>query len=257
MCIPFLSRNRWQNRINASTFRETALFMRDSGLLAAGYEFVTLGGIGYANGSSPGGNISRNATGHLQSDPRRFPGGNEGVRQLTDEVRRLGLKWGSYTEAGTAGCNGAQGSSEGFEAQDFELFFGDWRSEYLMVDSCGVVQRDPPHGPPPGYLGGQARWEMVLWKNLTLGWSRQGHPPVVLHDCHNGCGSMFAGPTLVARPCDRDDPAQSWQMRLDGATSPLVNKQHGAAHAPNADCRCTRGCRLRCRVSCAPEPTLT
>ena len=47
------------------------------GLLAAGYDLVTLGGIGYANGSTfpdgqqgwgPGGpgNITRNASGHLQ-----------------------------------------------------------------------------------------------------------------------------------------------------------------------------------------------
>ena len=71
--------NRWQNRINSSIFRETAQFMRDSGLLAAGFEYVTLGGIGYANGSSPGGNITRNASGHLQSDPIRFPGGNDGM----------------------------------------------------------------------------------------------------------------------------------------------------------------------------------
>ena len=133
--------NRWQNRINASIFHETAAFMRQSGLLAAGYKYITLGGIGYANGSEAGGTITRNATGHLQSDLRRFPGGNEGIRKLADELRAWGFRWGSYTEAGTTGCNGAKGSSEGFEQQDFELFFHDWRSEYLIVDSCGVVSR--------------------------------------------------------------------------------------------------------------------
>ena len=53
----------------------------------------------------------------------------------------VGYKWGSYTEAGTSGCNGAKGSSEGFEEQDAALFFDEWQSEYLMVDSCGVQQR--------------------------------------------------------------------------------------------------------------------
>ena len=36
-------------------------------------------------------------------DPIRFPGGNEGMRKLTDEIRAMGFKWGSYTEAGTEG----------------------------------------------------------------------------------------------------------------------------------------------------------
>ena len=41
-------------------------------------------------------------------------------------------------QAGETGCNGARGSSEGFEAQDAALFVEEWQSEYLMVDSCGV-----------------------------------------------------------------------------------------------------------------------
>eukprot|EP01047_Picozoa_sp_COSAG01_P038286 COSAG01_NODE_3099_length_6589_cov_2.308783_3_plen_155_part_00 len=52
------------------------------------------------------------------------------------------------TESGTSGCNGARGSSEGYEQQDAALFFGDFKSEYLMVDSCGIQARPPPEGPP-------------------------------------------------------------------------------------------------------------
>ena len=44
--------NSFANNINSSLFRETASCMKDSGLLAAGYTYVTLGGIGYANGST-------------------------------------------------------------------------------------------------------------------------------------------------------------------------------------------------------------
>jgi hypothetical protein len=95
----------FHNRINSSLFRDTAKFMKAHGFLAAGYNYVTLGGIGYANGSTwpdsqhgwgpdgPG-NITRNASGYLQVDPIRFPGGNEGMRQLTDEIRAMGYKWG-------------------------------------------------------------------------------------------------------------------------------------------------------------------
>ena len=137
--------NGFHNRINTSLFKDTATFMKSSGLLAAGYDFVTLGGIGFAEGATwnssehgwgplgPG-NITRNATGYLQCDPVRFPGGNEGMRKLTDEVRSMGFKWGHYTESGTAGCNGAHGSSEGYEEQDSKLFFDDFGSDSRRRD---------------------------------------------------------------------------------------------------------------------------
>jgi hypothetical protein len=193
--------NSFANNINASLFRETAAFMKESGLLAAGYTYVTLGGIGYANGStSPAAskghghiktNISRNATGYLQVDPLRFPGGNEGMRALASDVRALGFKWGHYTESGTAGCNGAKGSSEGYEEQDAALFFEDFRSEYLMVDGCGIEVRPPPHGPPKDWpvcpdcspRHAQSRWEMSKWRSLINAAVAKGTVDgVVLHE---------------------------------------------------------------------------
>eukprot|EP00947_MAST-08B_sp_MAST-8B-sp1_P005045 g5045.t1 len=212
--------NQWANHINASIFRETAQFMKDKGFLAAGYEYVTLGGIGYANGSTPGGNITRNASGYLVVDPLKFPGGNPGFVELTNDIRALGFRFGAYTEAGTAGCNGAKGSSEGFETKDAALFVDDWKSEYLMIDSCGIQARDPPNGPPPGYPGGQARWEMSKWKDILKAKQAGGHKAVLLHDCHNGCTSTFAGPTLVAVKCDNADPHQHW-LTSGGGTAGL------------------------------------
>ena len=67
----------------------------------------------------------------------------------------------------------------------------------LLID----LGEEPPDGPPPGYNGGQARWEMSKWRTLIDAAQRKGGKPIVLHDCHNGCGSTFAGPTLAARPC--------------------------------------------------------
>ena len=42
--------------------------------------------------------------------------------KLTEDIRALGYKWGSYTEAGTTGCDGSDRSSEGC-AVSFSLFF--------------------------------------------------------------------------------------------------------------------------------------
>jgi alpha-galactosidase len=114
----------------ASLFLETSKFMKDQGFLDAGYNYMTLGGIGYANGSTcqpvSACNITRNSTGFLQVDPKRFPGGNDGFTAMVDKIRAMGFKWGSYTEAGTSGCNGAKGSSEGYEEQDAKLFVEEW-----------------------------------------------------------------------------------------------------------------------------------
>lgn len=250
---PMLGYSNWNafhNKINSSLFIDTAKFMKSSGLLAAGYHYVTLGGIGYAEGATwnasqhgwgpagPG-NITRNSTGFLQCDPVRFPGGNEGMRALTDEIRAMGFKWGHYTESGTTGCNGAHGSSEGYEEQDSKLFFDDFKSEYLMVDSCGIEARPPPHGPPTdwpdcpanapgcGPRAAQAQWEMTKWRELIDAAVASGHPPIILHDCHNGCGSPFGGPTLTVAECNATDPAQHWNLPLDGSVGPLIDGQLG------------------------------
>eukprot|EP00729_Bicosta_minor_P024751 gene24751-19074_t len=43
--------NNFHNNINSSLFIETATFMKEKGFLDAGYNYITLGGIGYLNNS--------------------------------------------------------------------------------------------------------------------------------------------------------------------------------------------------------------
>jgi hypothetical protein len=262
--------NGFSNDFNASLTLEVAHFLKDSGLLAAGFEYLTLGGMGYAEHGDPQivpgfpnipkQNITRNATGHLQVDAARFPGpgssagclaggaelaecllannysspeacgcvnGNEGMRNLTDYLRSLGFKFGIYTAAGINACDGAHGTSEGYEQQDADLFVNDWKAEYLMVDSCGAPAMPPPHGPPPGFPGGQGRWELTRWHNMLAAKQQSGAQPILLHDCHIGCGSNFAGPTLAVKPCDAADPHQQWAFDISGNHSALVDQARG------------------------------
>lgn len=115
----------------------------------------------------------------------------------------------------------------GYESEDAELFFDEWQSEYLMIDSCGVKPRPPPFGPPPNTPGGQARWEMTRWVNLSLEYQRRTNRTVLIHDCHNGCISSFAGPTLAIRACDPADPYQQFQFDPSGDPTSVVDGGFG------------------------------
>ena len=50
------------------------------------------------------------------------------------------------------------------------------------------------------YIGGQGRWEMTKWHDMIATKQAAGSKPVLLHNCHIGCGSNFAGPTLATKP---------------------------------------------------------
>ena len=50
----------------------------------------------------------------LIADPKAFP---DGIKAVADYVHSKGLKFGIYTAAGVNACDGAHGTSEGFEQQ--------------------------------------------------------------------------------------------------------------------------------------------
>ena len=68
---------------------------------------------------------------------------------------------------------------------------------------------------------------MTKWRSLIDDAVAKGAPPIVLHDCHNGCGSDFGGPTLALAPCDKSDIAQQWSLPLDGSYGALTSAQNG------------------------------
>jgi hypothetical protein len=193
----------------------------------------------------------RNVTGYVQIDPARFPGpessatclneealhacmkqqgkyplpekcgcknGNEGMRLLTNDLRALGFKWGSYSNM--AGCQVdecnvsslAKSAAAGFIAEDAALYLDEWQSEYLMVDSVGMTA---PAGKD------RHAWQHSLisgWASTMLDYSKRDPPrTIIFHACHAGCGGAFTGPTLRVQACNASDPRQWWSIN---STSP-------------------------------------
>ena len=175
--------NLFHRNINSSLFRAHADSLVTLGLAAEGYDFVSVDGGWWAGVDT--GKIIRNSTGFMSEDGAKFP---EGMRALVDYVHSRGLKWGHYTDAGTAACNGDTPMSEGFEPQDAALFVS-WGADMLKVDGCSVSE------PSEDIM---ERWARLL--------NASGRP-VLLSDCHNGCMN------------DPRDPKNGWESWCTGAVN--------------------------------------
>ena len=124
--------NTFALNINEELIRSQADAMHQTGLQAAGYQYVNIDD-GYWDG--------RGEDGHLRLNTQRFPGG---MRALVDYIHSLGLKAGIYSDAGdnTCGSEGrhAWGLGVGFaghEDEDCKLYFRDWDFDFIKVDYCG------------------------------------------------------------------------------------------------------------------------
>src|SRR3990172_6493444 len=115
--------NRFQTRIDERLVRETAEAIVETGMRDAGYRYVVIDD----GWESP----ERDANGDLTADAERF---HSGIAALADHVHSLGLRFGIYTDAGTATCQGFPGSL-GNEARDARRFAA-WGVDYVKVDWC-------------------------------------------------------------------------------------------------------------------------
>ena len=98
-------------------------------------KFISLGlkdaGYRYVNIDDCWANWQRDKDGHLQANPKRFPGG---IKALADYIHGKGLKLGLYTDVGTMTCAKRPGSI-GHEYQDAKQY-ASWGVDYLKVDWC-------------------------------------------------------------------------------------------------------------------------
>src|SRR5439155_610044 len=81
--------------LDESLVRQTADTMVSSGLLAAGYNTLTLDDCWSA--------VSRDSNGNLTNDPAKFP---SGMKAIGDYIHSQGLRYGIYASIGTSTCTG-------------------------------------------------------------------------------------------------------------------------------------------------------
>ncbi|HPS62861.1 MAG TPA: glycoside hydrolase family 27 protein, partial [Bacteroidales bacterium] len=101
--------NKFGCDINEKIIREMADAMVSTGLKDAGYDYLVIDDCWQ---------IRRDDNGTIVADPERFP---SGMKSLGDYIHSKGLKFGIYSDAGTATCQGRPGS-RGYEFQDARTY---------------------------------------------------------------------------------------------------------------------------------------
>jgi alpha-galactosidase len=81
--------------------------------------------------------VERRADGRIVPDPQRFP---SGMKALADYVHGKGLRFGIYSDAGTATC-GKRPGSKGHEEMDARTY-AEWGVDYLKYDWCSTEGMD-------------------------------------------------------------------------------------------------------------------
>ena len=114
--------NKFGCNVSEKLVRGMADAMVTSGMKDAGYQYVVIDDCWQ---------VRRDANGNIVADPERFP---SGMKALADYVHSKGLKFGLYSDAGTATCQGRPGS-RGHEFQDARQYAA-WGVDYLKYDWC-------------------------------------------------------------------------------------------------------------------------
>ena len=122
--------NLFATKISEDLIKEIADAMHDSGLQAAGYQYINIDDCWQAS--------ERDADGQLQSDRATFP---NGIPALVGYVNSKGLKLGIYSSNGSHTCEDYP-ASLGHEAIDADTF-ARWGVEFFKYDFCHNVPISP------------------------------------------------------------------------------------------------------------------
>ncbi|RMZ68051.1 alpha-galactosidase [Pyrenophora seminiperda CCB06] len=163
--LPAMGWNSWNEyacAINETVFLEVGVLLNTLGLAKLGYNYVNIDDC-WSNKTHQRDNV----TGIIRPDSIKFP---NGIKHTADEIHKLGLKLGIYSDAGETTCGGYAGSLE-HEALDAKTF-ADWGIDYLKYDNCAVPDRwhDEYRWWPENWLGGPPA------ENQTAGGSGETRP---------------------------------------------------------------------------------
>ncbi len=120
--------NKFACNVSEDLIRQAADAMVSSGMKDAGYQYVVIDDCWQ---------VSRDAQGNVVPDAKRFP---SGIKALADYVHAKGLKFGMYSDAGTATCQNRPGG-RGYEFQDARQYAA-WGVDYLKYDWCNHSTQD-------------------------------------------------------------------------------------------------------------------
>ncbi len=119
--------NTFKNRISQQLIYDTAVAMKEAGLLDAGYEYVNLDDNWHSN--------MRDDNGEWQGDLVTFA---EGIPALADKLHALGFKAGIYSSNGTLTCEDLP-ASLGRELADARTL-AKWGLDYFKYDFCHNIK---------------------------------------------------------------------------------------------------------------------
>ncbi len=122
--------NSFRMNIHEDLVKQVADVMVEKGFREAGYQYLVI---------DDGWQVRRDEQGNIIADPDRFP---SGIKALADYIHSKGMKFGLYSDAGTATCGGRPGS-RGYEYQDARQYAA-WGVDYLKYDWCNTGNQSAP-----------------------------------------------------------------------------------------------------------------
>jgi alpha-galactosidase len=120
--------NKFGCNVSEDLIKQMADAMVKTGMKDAGYQYIVIDDCWQ---------VSRDPDGNIVADAKRFP---SGMKALADYVHSLGLKFGLYSDAGTATCQGRPGS-RGYEFQDARQYAA-WGADFLKYDWCNTSTQE-------------------------------------------------------------------------------------------------------------------
>jgi alpha-galactosidase len=120
--------NKFACNVSADLIKGVADAIATNGMKDAGYQYLVIDDCWQ---------VSRDGDGNIVADSKRFP---DGIKAVADYVHSKGLKFGIYSDAGTATCQNRPGS-RGYEFQDARSYAA-WGVDYLKYDWCNHSTQD-------------------------------------------------------------------------------------------------------------------